>query len=605
MKSTWKIINEEGGKPKQGTDIQSLMMDNNAEMNLSKTADNFNKYFISVADFINSDKNKNVNSSATYPLQYLSNSFRRPFRKISWQYASTHEVEKIIKTLRTKNSYGYDEISNRIIKLSAPFILSPLTYICNAILETGVFPDRLKYATIKPIYKKGNTQDISNYRPISLLTSFSKIIEKLIYARLLTNIDNNNILVGEQYGFRTQSSTEKAAFSSINNILTAKNNNQRVGGIFCDLQKAFDCVNHEILLDKLEFYGIEGKFKTLIKSYLTSRYQRVTLGNLSNSTNSSKWERINCGVPQGSILGPLFFLFYINDLPKIIKKDNKIVLFADDTSILIIDKKTPDFNRNINQTFYDVNTWFKDNLLTLNVSKTQYIEFKTKKYFNIHTQINYEQKYLTNSTETKFLGLIIDDTLSWKQHTEQLASKLSSACYAWRNIRHMVSLDILRMIYFAHIHSIVSYGIIFWGNSYYSNKIFILQKKIIRIITNTKSRNSCRELFKNLEIMTLYSQYIYSILLFTVNNKYLFDSNNEIHPYRTRHNNDLHLPTVNLAKFNKGAYISGIKAFNHLPQYIKALVNDVECFKSTLRKFLYQHSFYSVAEYYDYQEDIN
>ena len=332
-------------------------------------------------------------------------------------------MEKIIKTLRTKNSYGYDEISNWIIKLSAPFILSPLTYICNAILDTGVFPDRLKYATIKPIYKKGNTQDISNYRPISLLTSFSKIIEKLIYARLLTHIDNNNILVGEQYGFRTQSSTEKAAFSLINSILTAMNNNLRVGGIFCDLQKAFDCVNHEILLDKLEFYGIEGKFKTLIKSYLTGRYQRVTLGNLSNSTNSSKWERINCGVPQGSILGPLFFLFYINDLPKIIKKDNKIVLFADDTSILIIDKKTPDFNRNINQTFYDVNTWFKDNLLTLNVSKTQYIEFKTKKFDSIQTQINYEQKYLTNSTETKFLGLIIDDTLSWKQHIEQTSEQ--------------------------------------------------------------------------------------------------------------------------------------------------------------------------------------
>jgi hypothetical protein len=310
-------------------------------------------------------------------------------------------------------------------------------------------------------------------------------------------------------------------------------------------------------------------------------------------------------VPQGSILGPLFFLFYIDDLPKIIKKDNKIVLFADDTSILITDKKTPDFNRNINQTFYDFNTWFKENLLTLNVSKTQYIEFKTKKFDNIHNQINYEQKYLTNSTETNFLGLIIDDTLSWKQHIEQLASKMSSACYALRNIRHMVSLDILRMIYFAHIHSIVSYCIIFWGNSYYSNKIFILQKKIIRIITNTKSRNSCRELFKTLEIITLYSQYIHSILLFTVKNKYLFDSNNEIHQYRTRHNKDLHLPMVNLSRFKKGAYVSGIKAFNHLPQYIKALVNDVECFKSTLRRFLYQHSFYSVAEYYDYQEDIN
>jgi hypothetical protein len=158
------------------------------------------------------------------------------------------EIERIIKSLKTKNTSGYDEISNRIIKLTAPFIISPLTYICNAVLWTGVFPDRLKYAIVKPILKKGNKQEISNYRPISLLTSFSKIFEKLIYARLHTHIDMNNILVQEEYGFRTHSSTEQAALTSINSILTAMNNNQMVGGIFCDLQNAFDCVNHKILL---------------------------------------------------------------------------------------------------------------------------------------------------------------------------------------------------------------------------------------------------------------------------------------------------------------------------------------------------------------------
>jgi hypothetical protein len=131
----------------------------------------------------------------------------------------------------------------------------------------------------------------------------------------------------------------------------------------------------------------------------------------------------------------------------------------------------------------------------------------------------------------------------------------------------IVCVNTLRIIYFTHIHSIISYGIIFWGSSSYTNKVFILQKKIIRIITNTKSRNSCRELFKNLEIMTLYSQYVYSLTLYTVNNKYLFNTNKEIHTYRTRYNNNLHLPIVNLSKFNKGAYISGIKVFNHLLQY--------------------------------------
>ena len=144
-----------------------------------------------------------------------------------------------------------------------------------------------------------------------MLTSFSKIFEKLIYARLLAHVDMNSILVHEQYGFRSHSSTEKAAFTLINSILTAMNNNLIAGGIFCDLQKAFDCINHQIFLDKLEFYGTEGKFKTLIESYLTGTHQRVVLGNTADSSNTSKWEVIKCGVPQGSILSPLFFLFYM------------------------------------------------------------------------------------------------------------------------------------------------------------------------------------------------------------------------------------------------------------------------------------------------------
>ena len=167
------------------------------------------------------------------------------------------------------------------------------------ILNSGIFPDRLKYAIIKPIFKKGDDQEIMNYRPISLFTSFSKVIEKLNYVRHLDHINTNCILVNEEYGFRTRSSTEKATFSLINNVPTAMNNNLKIGGIFCDLQKAFDTMDHKILMNKLEFYGIEGKFKTLTASYLTGRHQKVTLNNNTNNNSSSKWEMIKNGVPQG------------------------------------------------------------------------------------------------------------------------------------------------------------------------------------------------------------------------------------------------------------------------------------------------------------------
>jgi len=247
----------------------------------------------------------------------------------------------------------------------------------------------------------------------------------------------------------------------------------------------------------------------------------VTLNNITNNNNSSKWELLKCAVPQSSILGPLFFLIYINDLPTIVNNDNNMVLFADDTSIIITDTNRRDFNVNANQMFQDTNAWFKVNLLTLNLNKTQYLEFRTKNYYNFNIQVKYDQECITSASEIKFLGLTIDDTLSWKQHIEQVLNKMCTACYTQRNIKHIVPIDMLRVIYFAHIHPIISYGIIFWGSSSHANKVFILQKKIVRIITNTRPRDSYREVFKSMEIMTLYSQCIYSLVLYTITNTYM------------------------------------------------------------------------------------
>ena len=163
-----------------------------------------------------------------------------------------------------------------------PYIISSLIYICNKLLLKGIFPTRLKFSQIIPILKKGKKSEISNYRPISLLTSFSKIFEKIIFNRLHNHVNTNNILAQEQYGFRTNSSTEIASYNIINNILGALNNKFTVGGIFRDLTKAFDCVNHTILRSKLEFYGITGSAYNLLKSYLNDRYQTVLIKNTNS-----------------------------------------------------------------------------------------------------------------------------------------------------------------------------------------------------------------------------------------------------------------------------------------------------------------------------------
>jgi len=183
-------------------------------------------------------------------------------------------------------------------------------YIFNKILSTGIFPERLKFSEVRPLFKKGDITEFSNYRPISLLTSFSKITEKIIYKRLYSYLNDNNMLVDDQYGSREKLSAKTATYTLINNVLSSLDRRNLVGGLFCDLQKAVDCVNHEILFAKIKFYGISGIANKLMRSYLENRYQRTSMKDSKPNKLSSKWIHVKHGVPQGSVLGPLLFLIY-------------------------------------------------------------------------------------------------------------------------------------------------------------------------------------------------------------------------------------------------------------------------------------------------------
>ena len=209
-------------------------------------------------------------------------------------------------------------------------------------------------------------------------------------------------------------------------------------------------------------------------------------------------------------------------------------------------------------------------------------------------------KTITNVPSAKFLGLLIDDTLSWDKHINQIATKLSSACYAVWALTPPLSVKALKMLYFSYAHSIISYGIIFWGASAKSIKIFRLQKKILRIMTKSKKTESCRKLFNEMEILPFYSQYIFSLLMYVVKNKHLFAKNWEIHSLNTRTANNLHVPAANISKYKKGAYYMGSKIYNQLPNHIKGLVNKEKIFKKALQRFLIDNVFYFVDEFLNY-----
>jgi hypothetical protein len=312
----------------------------------------------------------------------------------------------------------------------------------------------------------------------------------------------------------------------------------------------------------------------------------------------SEWVNVKQGVTQGSVLGPLLFLLYIYDLPDTINDISSPVLFADDTNLICTHQNFNVFNDELEIVFQKINKWFQADLLTLNFNKTNFIQFSTKHNETTQAYTKYEDKYIQNTNRTTFLDLIVDNTLSWQSHLDKLSSKLSSASYIIRTLKPIFTIKNLKVVYYLYVHSIISYGIIFGGNSGHSNIIFKLQKQIIRIITNSNSRTSCHDVFRELNILPLPSQYILSSAMFVVGN---FEelTNSDIHSFNTCQKSHLHPPSMWMTNYQKEVHYMGVKIFNKLPPKIQYLSSNKKQFYKTLKKFLLLDSFYMIEEFYN------
>ena len=342
-------------------------------------------------------------------------------------------------------------------------IAEPLAEILNLSFTTGIYIDKLKISRVIPIYKEKGDKFLSeNYRPISLLSNINKIYEKVMHNRLYSFLEEQGSIYENQFGFRKNHSTTHALIDLTENIRKAIDNNQFACGIFIDLQKAFDTVDHTILLKKLEHYGIRGVANDWFRSYLTNRKQYVSI--LGSESQPSI---IEFGVPQGSVLGPLLFLLYINDLHKAIKY-SKTRHFADDTNILIHNNSLKQVKKYLNLDLRQLCTWLKANKISLNRSKTELIIFRhPNKQINYDLKIKINGKHLQPTNSVKYLGIYLDPFLNWSVQTDSLSVKLSRATGMLSKIRHYVSKTKLRSIYYGIFSlMLLKYG----GNS--KTKIF-------------------------------------------------------------------------------------------------------------------------------------
>lgn len=601
-KEIWKLINQERKSAKPLKENITLSINGREISNQYHVSNCFNKYFSEIGQ--NLDKPigltyKNITSKD----QLEDNCNEKPKLNI-FRTITKAELETIFNNIPPKFSSGIDEIPNKIVKYCKSELISPMLDVINTSILQSIVPEKMKIAIVYPKHKKDSKNRPEHYRPISILPTISKYLEKAIYNQLIEFFEQNSILSEEQHGFRKKKSINSALNQLCISISTFWEDRKQASGIFLDLEKAFDSLNRNILLQKLEELGVGGDALQWIGNYLTNRNQYTEIQHTTNNFETKTRSSIrpsNNGVPQGSVLGPLLFLAYINSFPQHLKNNQSCIMFADDTTILYSSNQKENKEEQINTILQSAINTCKDLNLKINMSKTLNINFKSN--CNNEHQENSTIPMISTVSSTKFLGITIDQALNWHDHIEKLHTKLSIATYAIKRIRNLTDKKTTIIAYHALFASHLRFGIVAWGAACEQDiqKILILQKKTIRIINNLPYNDHCKPFFVENNILTLVSTYIYETIILSTKNPP--PTRNQCHNHNIRLGYNHNLPQHRLQKTSKTPSYVGSKLYNLLPQNLKNL-STTKSFPYKLKQFLLQRPYYSIAEYLQEQNAL-
>jgi len=582
MKNTWNIIKDVMNKPKEKSKITQIKWGNVQSKTLVDIAETFNQYFSSIGKNLA----RNAGASNTQFSNFLGTSNRHSIFLVP---TDKDEVVKIVNSQHDKKSSGFDGIDNCLLKKMIAHIADPLVYIINLSISSGIVPDNMKIAKVVPIFKKGNKDDVNNYRPISLLTTFSKIIERIIYIRTIKFCQLHNIFTEFQFGFRENHSTSHALLSFVQKTTKSLDQFCHMVGVFLDFSKAFDTINHQILLKKLYHYGIRGKALEWFRSYLSNRKQFVTVNDID-----SQLLNIDCGVPQGSILGPLLFIIFINDFHNCSDKLS-FLMFADDSNLFFSHPDPQILVNTVNTELVKVLQWIKANKLTLNVTKSKYMIFSNS-LEELPDDIFVDTTALEQVSNIKFLGVNVDNKLTWKHHISTITKTISRNIGVINKLKFCLPSSNLLMLYSTLVLPYINYGILVWGNThqYLLEKILLLQKKCLRIIFNLNPLAHTDELFFENKILKVNEIYSFQLgqFMFKFNNKKapqifdnIFHRNDTVHNYPTRRSNEFHLPLLRTILAQNTFVYTGPKFWNGL-DHTTTDSNTICSFKYKLKKSL-------------------